>query len=131
MRICTEWQQLPRTIVHAGYVFQLEYRQFNRIWYVGYFVSRCESKKRDKRTAFSLGFWTDKDPKRHTSSVGTPILTAIPMFNDSDRELLTSLRALQRNLAQNFGYTSPISATDATFDADFEEIHPLCIASDY
>ena len=127
MRICTEWQQLPRSIVHAGYVFQLEYRQFNHIWYVGYFLARCESKKRDKKAAFILGFWTDKNPQRHTSSVGTPILTAIPLFNNDDEELAVSLHALRRNLVNNFGYTPPMSPSEPTIDTDFEELRPLSI----
>lgn len=125
--IAAQWKQLPRTITHVGYVFQLEYRQFNHIWYIGYFLTRCESKKRDKRAAFNLGFWTDKNPKNHTSSVGTPILTAIPLFEDSDAELLISLRALERNLVKDFGYTPPISVEYSTFDTDFEEIQPLSI----
>jgi hypothetical protein len=120
-------RQLPTSIRYVGYVFQLEYRQFNQIWWIGYFVSRCESKKKDKKAAFTLGFWTDKDPKTHTSSVETPLLTGIPLWDDDDQELYHSLRALERNLVQNFGYTPPISAIDTAQDTEYEEIRPLSI----
>jgi hypothetical protein len=122
MTIATHWQQLPRTIDHAGYTFQLEYRKFAACWYIGYFVSQCNSRKRDKKTAFSLGYWTDKRPSLHTSSVGTPLLTGVPMFTDDNEELAHSLQTLHRYLVEKFGYTSPITAANAIVDAEFEEI---------
>ncbi len=127
MSISRVWGHLPRTIKHCGYVFQLEMRSYRGIQYVGYFVAQCESKRKDKKNAFKLGFWVEKDPKRHTSSHGTPIFTGIPLMGYSDDELLRSLTALHRNLIYNFGYTPPISAENTTFDTEFEEIIPLSI----
>ena len=124
MSIVTHWQQLPRTITHAGYTFGLDIRPFGRCLYVGYFLLRCNSRQRDKLTAFGLGFWTDKRPRCHTSSVETPLLTGVPLFSDDDAELERSLQTLHRYLMQNFGYTQCISDEAAIFDAQFEEIPP-------
>jgi hypothetical protein len=129
MSIVKQWQQLPRTIDHVGYTFQLEFRPFANCLYVGYFVNRVFATGRDKKTAFSLGYWTDKRAKYHTSSVGTPLLTGVPLFFEDDAELSHSLQTLYRYVVENFGYTPFIKADTRPVDAEFEELRPLSIAA--
>jgi hypothetical protein len=122
MTIASQWQQLPRTIDHAGFTFQLEYRKFAACWYIGYFVNACFSRQRYKKEAFRLGFWTDKRPALHTSSVDTPLLVGVPLFSDNNEELAHSLQTLGRYLVQQYGYTSPITEANAFIDAEYEEL---------
>ena len=127
MSIVQQWQQLPRIINHVGYTFQLELRPYGKGLWIGYFVNHCFSKSREKKTAFSLGYWTDKRVKYHTSAVGTALLTGVPLFFEDDAELAHSLQTLYRYIVENFGYSPFINDNAPPMHADYEIIGPLSI----
>ena len=82
-------QQLPERIHYAGYRFTLSFERENG--FIGYFLSECFSKNRDKREAFKLGFWYEKKSRLRLSSCESNYLFKIPLNSDDDLELFFTL----------------------------------------
>lgn len=119
---------LSRPVHYVGYTFQLSVRPLRGCMYVGYFVTSCESRRRDKKTAFELGFWTEKRPQAQTSSVDTPLLVGVPLFDNTDEELHHSLTTLLRYLVEQFGYQPPENVVTMTINTTYSDVTPLSIA---